>query len=410
MSKARTLMRLSVRNLLRARRRSALTAVAVIAAVGLSLLGRGFLDGTDEAVIRGAIDGTVGHVTARPAGYPARGMQHPVDELLEVNEPTQELLERAAEGWTARTLFAPRLTHRGDSLRVRAIGFDPVTDATVFPRTHWRVEGELPAAGEREIGVSPFVARLLELAPGDLVVVQVRTHQGAINALQATVSGVVRTGNMALDFRGIWVPGPLAVELVRAEAPSHLSARLPRRGAAPDFAAVLQQTLGEQAEVVTWQTETEDLLRLQSIRRSALSLVVFILLALSAFGIANTVLMAAHERVREVGTLRSLGMSEGDIVLLFLIEGSFVGLFGGVVGALLSGGLLQYWSRNPIDLEALMDLETASYSMAPLIYTRVDPASMVLGVALAILVAALASVYPARVAARVVPADAVKAD
>ncbi len=405
-----TITRLALRNLLRNPRRTVLTAIAVFAGVAIAIIGRGFIGGVTEGIVVAATDGTVGHVMARPAGYPTLGGQHPVSELLDVGAEARKLLDEESVGWTERLYFAPTVTHGAESMRVVAIGLDPDRDPKVFPRDRWHVEGALPREGTSEIAVSPRLAQLLGAKIGDRLVLQVRTHPGAINALEVELSGLVRTGNMALDGRTLQAPMSLARTLLAADAPSHLSVRLKNRDHAAAFAGRLSQALGSRAEVVTWQSETEELIRLQEVRRKSLDMVVFILLALAAFGITNTILMAAYERIREVGTLRSLGMTERGVVRLFLFEGALIGLVGGVLGALAGGGLVSWWARHPIDFSQMMEKQLSSGISAPaLIYTRFEPATLLVAVVLGIVVATLASIYPARVASRMVPADAVRA-
>lgn len=402
------LLRLALRNLLRSPRRTGLTVVAVIAGVALSIVGRGFIAGLTEGIIIAATDGTVGHVMARPAGYPTVGFQRPVDALLELNAPAQHLLEEEARAWTGRLLFAPLAAHGSDALRLAAIGFDPERDPTVFPRDRWTVSGTMPSGENDGVAVSMRVAELLGLKLGDRLVLQVRTHQGALNALEVEIAALVRTDNPALDTLGLWAPAPLARSLLRAEAPTHLSVKLADRDDAPAFAARLAAALGAKADVVTWQEETADLIAIQKIRVTALNLVVFILLALAAFGIANTILMAAYERIREVGTLRAMGMTEAAVLRLFLLEGALMGVVGALVGAGIGGGLVSYWHRHPIDFSQTMERAARGMSMSSLIYTQLEPMTLAVAVALGTAVAALASLYPARVAARMVPADAVR--
>lgn len=400
--------RLALKNAWRSPRRTALTTTAIVAGVWLSILGKGFVAGTNESIIVAATDDTVGHVMARPADYPTQGLQHPVDRLLEVNDEVRRLLDQEAVAWTGRTYFAPIAAHGRDSLRVVGIAFDEARDEQVFPRTHWRVEGALPVA-ENEVAVSPRVARLLRVSPGDPLVLQARTHRGAMNALTVQVSAIVRTGNPALDNLGLFAPQALSRQLLVAESPTHLSVKLRNRASSEAFAAKLSAGLGGGAEVVTWQSETAELLALQEIRVQSINMVVFILLALAGLGIANTILMAAHERVREVGTLRSMGMTEGGVIRLFLLEGALIGVVGGVIGALLGGGLVAHWAKNPIDLSEMIEQQGGSYSMSSLIYTQFDLTTTLAAVAMGIVVAVVASFYPARVASRMVPAEAVRA-
>lgn len=403
------LLRLASKNLLRNRRRTALTAIAVIAGTGILILGQGLVDGLDENIVVSAINGTSGHVIARPAGYPPEGNQHPIDALLTIDERARALLDTEAVAWTERTYFSPLAASRSDSLRVTAIGFDPSRDEKVFPRDLWSIEGKMPREADDGVAVSPSTARLLRLHPGDRLILQVRTHRGAINALDVAVSGIVRTHNAALDNLTLFVPRTLTAKLIAADAPTHVSVRLANRNDVDAFAPRLGAALGAQAEVATWKHEVEELLQLQEVRRKALNLLVFVLLALAAFGIANTILMAAHERVREVGTLRSLGMTETGVLQLFLLEGALMGLVGGVLGALWGGGLVSYWSEHPLDLGKTLEARSSNLSFSAYVYTQLSPQRIAVALALGVVVAVVASIYPARVASRLAPADAVRA-
>lgn len=402
-------LRLATRNLWRAPRRSVLTMSAVVAGVGFFILGNGFVSGVRENVIAAAIEGNVGHVQIRPKDYPEQMGLHPVDVLVELSPELRARLDQEAEAWTERILFAPTAATGRDSLRVVAFGYDPARDPAVFPRTLWTIRGREPDPSAREIAVSQRVARLLELEPGARLVLQTRTHPGALNALEVEVAAVLSTSNIALDGMGIFVPAPLAQELVASKRPSHVAIKLRHRDDAPSFAAALAPLLGDHAELVTWQSETRELLALQDIRQRALDVVMFVLMSLAAFGIANTILMAAHERVREIGTLRAMGLTERGVVGLFLLEGSIIGVLGSLIGALWGGGLTFHWARSPIDFSDMYEQMNAGIAASSLVYTSFEPRVMIATVLLGISVAALASVYPARVASRMAPGDAVRA-
>lgn len=402
--------RLALRNLTRAPRRTVMTAVSLIAGVSIFILGDGFVRGMTENVIVAATDGTVGHVQIRPKDYPTDDGQHPVDELVALPPDAKALLDREAAAWTGRTIFSPDASHGPDSLRVMAIGIDPDRDPKVFPRDLWKLDGKLPVRGAPEVTVSPRLHRLLHLNIGDRLVLKVRTHRGAINALEVKVTGILRTGNAALDAFGVFMPDTLAHSLIASELPSHVAVRLRHREDAEAFAAKLRQVTGPGVEVVTWVGETAELIRIQEIRRKALDGVMFILMALAAFGVANTILMAAHERIREIGTLRSMGMTERGVLGLFVTEGALIGLFGSVIGALLGGAAVAHWARHPIDLSDMFEkVAKGSVSASALLYTQFDGRVLSASVAVGVLVAVIASLYPARVAARMVPADAVRA-
>ena len=402
-------VRLATRNLQRSPRRTLLTMSAVIAGVGVFILGEGFVSGLTENILVAAIQGTVGHVIARPADYPTQPGQHPVDELLQITPEARTLLDEQSVAWTTRTYFAPTAAAGGDALRAVAIGFDPVRDTAVFPRDQWKVLGEMPRAEQDAIAVSHRVARLLSLEVGSRMILQVRTHRGAMNALEVEVAAITTTNNPALDSLGIFVPAPLTQKLLATELPSHLSVKLRSRDAADGFAKQLAQALGPKVSVATWREETAELVQLQNVRRRALDLVMAVLMALAAFGIVNTVLMAAYERVREIGTLRALGMTERGVLELFVAEGLLIGIVGSLIGAAWGAALTYYWSVHPIDFSKTMEQTGGSVSASALVYTRLSAEVVLLTICLGVLVSVLASIYPARVASRMAPAEAVRA-
>ena len=128
------------------------------------------------------------------------------------------------------------------------------------------------------------------------------------------------------------------------------------------------------------------------------------LLALSGVlclvGIANTILMSVTERIREIGTLKCLGAVDGFVVRLFLIENALIGALASLVGALLGGalGLLQ--------LGAVFEFGLLRWSDC----ARALGVGLPLAVGLGTLLALLASIYPAYVASRMKPVDAMRVE
>ena len=408
-------LRLAFRNVTRNWQRNILSLVSVVAGVAVIVLGRGFVSGFKENIIRAQVDTVSGHVLARPVDYPSTGLQHPVDALLTVDADAAAWLDAETAGWTKRTLFSPRVVKGPDSMRVRAIGLDPETDPSVFPRTEWTVQGcPIEEAGRRVV-VSPGVARILQIELGDVVIVESRTSAGAINALNAEVCGITKSGNPGQDRIGIFAGPELVAELLRpGDGTSHVMALLDRRDDAESVAQELQSRLGDGAETATWHDETKALVEAQEMRQAMLDLIAFVLLAMAATGIANTVLMAAYERVREIGTLRALGLTRRGVVTLFVTEGLVMGVVGAVLGALLSGAAMYNWAVKGIDMSPLLaEMEKGgtydNIPVATMLWVEFSPATMLGAAVFGVAVAVLASIYPALLASRMPPAEAVRA-
>ena len=399
---------LAIRNLARNGRRTAITSAAVVAGVSVLIMGFGLVDGLDENVIRAQEDAVGAHLLLRPEGYPADGFSYPIEQSL---PPSAELIA-ALEGdsrvvaWAPRLWFTGRLVAGADSVRVKGIGYDPVADAAVVPRDGWELVGAWPATPE-EVVLGSGLAGLLQVAPGAVVTLETRTRPGALNALTYTVSGVVSAHSPAVDAFGVWMPLTTAEPLLLAEgARTHLALRLRRRSQAD---AVRGALAGRGWVGQTSLEEVADLLALNAFRRQALYLVVLILMLIAGTGIANTVIMATYERVREIGTLRAMGLSRPGIQALFLIEGAVMGLFAGLLGAAVGAAVVGWFSLRGIDLSGVVN-SLGEVSMSTILYMHFSWGAVLFAVAFGCGVSLLASIWPALHASRMNPADAVRAD
>jgi putative ABC transport system permease protein len=396
------MLKLAFLNLTRAVRRSLLSMGAIVAGVAVLIIGQGTVGGFDENTIRAQVDLMSGHVTVRPADYPTEGIAMPLDGAFVPSDWTNQL----GDTWTTRTRIQAFATVGIDRMRVRIFAFDPERDAQVFPRTAWTIDGREPRTAEDGALVGSGVARLLDVGPGDTLTLEARTREGALNALDVPISGVVSVGSPLIDKFGVLVVDALGDSLVRTgDRVTHVHVRIADRYAAEPMAEGLSLPAG--LETTTWVEQTAGILALGRIRAAALNLLVLALMAMSATGIANTVLMAAHERTREIGTLQAMGMTRSGVVRLFVTEGALLGVAGSVLGALVGGGFVAYFSANGFELPMAF-AQSGNIPVSNLLYLQFSRGVILASALFGVFVAAAASVYPAIVASRMRPADAVR--
>ena len=126
--------------------------------------------------------------------------------------------------------------------------------------------------------------------------------------------------------------------------------------------------------------------------------IIGIALLVTTIGIANAMLMSVTERFREIGTMKCLGSLSGFIRQVFVLEACLLGLVGGLAGVLL--GAAAAWISNGVIYGFAMVANGAALGQLSLFLSGAVLASVVLAVA--------AALYPATVAARMRPADALR--
>jgi len=154
--------------------------------------------------------------------------------------------------------------------------------------------------------------------------------------------------------------------------------------------SINQNIPGVRAVAVKQIAETEMNL-MEKINRFMIALA-GITLVVGSFGVVNTMMSSVHQRVKDIGIMKSVGASRSQIVKMFLYEALVIGLIGGVLGYMV-GTFLSY-------LIGPLIFEDLAVSYAPQYFL---PA-----LGLAILVAVVASAYPAYRASRVSVADSIR--
>jgi putative ABC transport system permease protein len=150
----------------------------------------------------------------------------------------------------------------------------------------------------------------------------------------------------------------------------------------------------ERAGVFTHDVESQERQRDQRMWLIALSVI------LCLTGITNTILMSVTERVREIGTLKCLGALDSFVVRLFLVENLFLGMLGSAAGTL-AGFLL-----TVLQIGYVFEFSLLSIGQ----YARVFAFGMPIAAGAGTTLTVLAAIYPAYVAARMKPVDAMRAE
>jgi ABC-type lipoprotein release transport system permease subunit len=160
-------------------------------------------------------------------------------------------------------------------------------------------------------------------------------------------------------------------------------------------------------EVDSWRTLRPEIQETMAIKSTFTSIFGFIVLLIASIGILNLMLMAVFERTREMGVLAALGWKGRQIMGLFLLEGMFIGAIGGLVGCALGWLISLYFAQVGIDFAFASEVGgEITALMGTRIYTYITFADILGYFISVVIIAALASLWPAWQASRSEPAEA----
>ncbi len=404
------LLRLAVKNVFRKSWRSLFTAIPVLVGANMIIVGWGVIAGVDNAVIVGQIKSDSGHFRVTAAGYLENEEDADLDLLIDDPDDVRELF--AGEDGVR---LHPRLAFQGEmsdgrhGLMARGVGVEP---ESYFADFVLPLENELEEADGR--GLEPIwlgagLAADFGVEPGETLTVLARTRYGSYTADEYIVQGLVRSQNPAVDNLTFFISLAAARILLDCDsAASEVIGFAPSRAAAVGLPSRLGAGIVERGlEIQTWRERAEPILRVNRIRRKALGVFVGIIILVAATSIMNTVVMAAFERIREIGTLRALGLQVEGVVALFLLEAALIGVVGAAAGCATGAGLVQAFSDG-LDLSSMTSAGGFTISMSTVLYFELIPVHVVLAFLIGFGTTLAAALYPSIKFSRLPPVEAMR--
>ncbi len=291
-------------------------------------------------------------------------------------------------------------------------------DTLAVPATEMErqiVEGgldlRLPESGLPPLLMGSVLADRMGIYPGDTMVVMSMENlkQDVFGGFQPTlrqfqVTGTFTTGMYEYDLANIYTTLPDAQELLGlAESDaSGIGVRLTDETKATELGAQLGQRLGYPYSVQSWIERNRALFSALQLEKIALGVIVFLIVLVAAFNIVSTLVMVVSDRTREIGILRTMGMTEKGIMRVFMIQGVWIGVIGTAAGTTM--GVAISWALERFEL---IKIPGDVYFVDHLPATM-DPVTIALIVVASVLVSFGATVYPARQASRLQPGDAIR--
>jgi len=405
---ARALWRLAWRGVSRNRRRSLLSLLAVALGLALLIVMNGMIAGVVDDMLRNTVQLDTGHVQLRAPGYDADALSLRPSEMIDeldarlARARAQDGVEAASPVIWIRGL----LTGPDDVLSLRLIGIDPASELH-NPFRDAVVDGAYLSADDRDgILIGRPVAENLGVTAGERVNVAVLDADGVLDEGAFTVRGVFATGIPAFDQSSAFMP------LLKAQAfgqnrgrASAIVIMLEDPDTAPAVAAALAQP---GVEALTWSDLNEFIVQYLATAARFYWILDAIVMLVVAVVIANTLLMAVFERIREMGILASLGMRGGQMRALFMLEALVLGVAGCALGIVLGVAGVWWMALVGIDFGDEFAASAGDLALNTVIRASFEPLHIILLTAWTLAIILLASLYPARFAAGMEPVEALR--
>jgi lipoprotein-releasing system permease protein len=164
----------------------------------------------------------------------------------------------------------------------------------------------------------------------------------------------------------------------------------------------LEGELGNPYTLRDWKRMNEGLFSALKLEKMGMALILLLIVLVAAFNIISTLIMVVTDKTREIGILRSMGLTSRRILKVFMLQGLIIGIAGTLLGMVV--GLAASWA---IDYFGLISLPGDVYIISRIPVT-VSPLDLGLIVVLSILISFSATIYPSRQASRLTPVEAIR--
>jgi ABC-type lipoprotein release transport system permease subunit len=402
-------IKLAWRNMWRNWRRTLIATVAIVLSMILLIFMQAFVDGTDQAVYGNTVRLYGGHVLIHAPGYRDKATRLPILPLEDANAVLAVVRAQPNVLAASRRINTGGLvSNRDASQAVNITAIEPQIEAPVSLAAENITVGRFltPEDGDN-ILIGQALADHLNVSVGDRVSLLGQRKDGSMRQRSMTIAGIFDLGLGDVEKGLVYINLPTAQTLYNL------------RDQETEVAVILEKIGQEEAlinniapnlpdyEVDSLYTLRPEFSQALAVDRVFGLLTGGIMLLMAGIGILNLMLMAVFERTREMGVLAAMGMKGGQVMGLFVLEGAFIGLVGAIIGCIASWLLVIALGRTGIDISYgnIEDAGEIYALMGDRLYPYVSGTTIVLYGLVAVIVGALAALYPAWQASKKEPAE-----
>ena len=290
-------------------------------------------------------------------------------------------------------------------------GIDPKLEPSVTDLGKAMQSGSLDAIVDREdeipgVLIGDKLARTLRVKVGD--VVNLLTDQGTLTPggmlpknRKARVGGIFSMGLLEFDSAWGFVSLDFAERLIGVDQVELIQLRVDDVDAAPAIARSVEAS-NSAYRVQDWTQLNATFFSALSLEKLGMSIAIGLIMMVASLQIVASLILLVMEKSRDIGILKTMGTSPRRISVIFMMQGTIIGIVGTVIGAI--AALALCWVLTEYKLVHIPE-DVYQVAYVPFI---VKPVDFLLVVVSAIVICFLATIYPSRQAARLDPVQALR--
>ncbi len=342
-------IKLAVRNIVKQRRRSIMTVLAIsTGALGIVIFG-GFVEANYSGLRESVIRSQYGHVQFYAPGYTDNYRKDPARYRLSTDAVDQyhEMLDQDERVLvsTRRLEFTGLLGNAATSQAAMIRGVEPDSESMINSALTILNGNELSDDNPSGVLIGEGLANSLDAKVNDELTLLAANDDGVMNAVDVTVSGIFRSFSREYDDRAMMMHIERAQLLLGTDEVDQLIVLLGYTTDLTDFLHNFEQVAeiqGVPLEYRTWDQLATFYHKVVDLYDGMFLFIKAVIIAIVLLSITNTMMITVMERTQEIGTVRALGTRQFGIVRQLIIEGALLALISAVIGIVLGIAIAQY--------------------------------------------------------------------
>ena len=169
----------------------------------------------------------------------------------------------------------------------------------------------------------------------------------------------------------------------------------------------ISQIVNDNGAIYTWESMHKELFNALQVEKKVMFLILSLIIFVAAFNLISSIIMIVKDKERGIGILRSIGFNRGQILRIFIIIGSIVGVLGTIIGTMI--GIII--TLNIASIQLFLEDLFGSSLFAPEIYffnlipSKIDITEVIFIILIALILSFFSTIYPAWKASRIEPAN-----